>query len=266
MPFLVFLFFGFVIYMKPEVLYYPVIIIVVVAILLLIFKSTTKKQNQNHLIEEPEPVKKVTQNKDNSLYQSYQPSQKQRGQKPTNKNTSGQKIKKAKSRKANQKKGEDGEKAFQMFLEAIEIPFTFVDQKLKTKYSNFKRPDFILGYEYSSNKFPIAFEVKNHQTSTDKYGNKCHKLEIDELDGLENFSREMSMPVYFAFKDGDGWLFISLKQFDDDDFSFKYKSKFDTHLYHYIRLSRFEKGIKNRGDFDNFINKHKVKTTTTGKN
>lgn len=48
MPFLVFLFFGFVIYMEPEVLYYPVIIIIVGAILLLIFKSTTKKQKKEH--------------------------------------------------------------------------------------------------------------------------------------------------------------------------------------------------------------------------
>ncbi len=96
----------------------------------------------------------------------------------------------------------------------------------------------------------LAFEVKNKQTHLDKFGNKCHKLEIDELDGLENFSRDMSMPVYFAFKDGYDWLFISLEGFLK--LSFGYKNEF------YIQLHFFERGVKSRSDFDNFINKHKA--------
>lgn len=169
--------------------------------------------------------------------------QNQRDQKPTQKNNNYQQ---------NQQKGEDGEKAFQVFLEAIKIPFTFVDQEPNTKYSNFKRPDFILGYKDNSSKFPIAFEVKNHQTHLDKFGNECHKLEKYELDGLKNFSKDMSIPIYFAFKNGSDWLFISLEQFLEH--SFGYKSKFDTHLYRYIHLYHFESGIKNRDDFDNFVN------------
>lgn len=245
MPFLVFLFVGFVIYIVEPTVFSLSVIIIVASILILLISTYRKK---SYLTKEPS--KRVIQNKGSSPHQLSQT--------PTQKNTSWQESKETKRRKANQKKGEDGEKAFQVFLEKIKIPFIFADQEPNTKYSGFKRPDFILGYEYNSNKFPIAFEVKNHQTSTDEYGNKCHKLEIDELNGLKNFSRKMFMPVYFAFKDGYDWLFISLKQFDADDFSFKYQSKFDTHPYRYIRLYRFEKGIKNRDDFDNFINKHKA--------
>jgi hypothetical protein len=212
------------------------ILLLVGIVLILIFKSTTKKQNQSYLTKEP--IKKATQNKDNSLYQS---SQKQRGQKPTKKNNYYQKI---------WKKGKDGEKAFQVFLEKIKIPFIFADQEPNTKYSGFKRPDFILGYKDNANKLTLAFEVKNKQTYPDKYGNQCHKLEIEELDGLENFSRDMSMPVYFAFKDGYDWLFISLEGFLE--FSFGYKNEL------YIQLHFFERGVKSRNDFDNFINKHKA--------
>ncbi len=212
------------------------ILLLVGIVLILIFKSTTKKQNQSYLTKKT--IKKATQNKDNSLYQS---SQKQRGQKPTKKNNYYQKI---------WKKGANGENAFKAFLKEIEIPFIAVEQNKYTKYSRFKRPDFILGYEDNANKLTLAFEVKNKQTYPDKFGHKCHKLEIEELDGLENFSKDMFMPVYFAFKDGGDWLFISLEGFLE--FSFGYKNEL------YIQLHFFERGVKSRNDFDNFINKHKT--------
>lgn len=227
MPFLAFLFFGLVIYIEPTVLYFPTVLIIVAILILLIFKYRTKK-----------PIKKAIQNKGSSLYQSPQ---NQRDQKPTKKNNYYQQ---------NKQKGDDGEKAFQVFLKEIKIPFIVVEQSPYTKYSRFKRPDFILGYKDNSNKFPIAFEVKNKQTYPDKFGNTCHILEIDELDGLENFSRDMSMPVYFAFKDESDWLFISLKQLLES--SFRYKNKF------YIQLYYFESDVKNRSDFDNFINKYQA--------
>lgn len=206
------------------------ILLLVGIVFILIFKSTTKKQNQSHLTREP--IKEATQ-KNNTYWQE---------------------IKKSKRYKANQKKGKDGEKAFQMFLEKIEIPFIAVEQNPNTKYSGFKRPDFILSYKDNANKFPIAFEVKNHQTYHDKFGNQCHKLKREELDGLKNFSRDMSMPVYFAFKDGYDWLFISLEDFSEFSFGFGYKNE------RYMRLNSdfFERGVKSRGDFDNFINKHKA--------
>lgn len=141
MPFIAFLFFGFMIYMKLEILFFPVLII---AIILIIFKYRAKKQNQSYLTKKP--FKKAIHSSDSSLYQ--------KAQNQTQKNNYYQQIR---------QKGDDGENAFQVFLETIEVPFTFVEQEPDTKYSGFKRPDFILGYKYKSNEFPIAFEVKNHQ-------------------------------------------------------------------------------------------------------
>ncbi len=144
------------------------------------------------------------------------------------------------------RKGWDGENAFIVFLKELEIPFIAVEQNKYTKYSRFKRPDFILGGELN-NKTSIAFEVKNKQTHLDKFGKECHKLEKYEVNGLENFSKDMSMPVYFAFKNNNDWFFISLKCFSY--FSFDYKNEF------YIRLCFFERDVKSKSDLNDFISK-----------
>lgn len=140
-------------------------------------------------------------------------------------------------------KGVDGENEFKAFLREVKTPFIAVEQSKYTKYSGFKRPDFILGDEQSF-RHPIAFEVKNHEISHHlKY--PCYVLNNKELKGLEGFSDFMQMPVCFAFKSENEWMFISLNDFTE--YSFFNDEK------RYVSLKRFE-SIKNKINFDNFIN------------
>ena len=271
MPFLVFLFFGFVIYMKPEVLYYPVIIIVVVAILLLIFKSTTKKQSQNHLIEEP--VKKATQSKDNSLYQSYQSSQKQSGQKPTKNNTSWQKVEKEIKNEEAIATGKKGELLFMQWLKDKNIPFIYLDQEQETYnydyineegYYGFKRVDYIIKF----NGGLIGIDVKNlkldKSKKTDKYSEyRYYSIEKEkDLARLRVFEEIFQIPVFYVFlskrKRGGSWEWASL-----DTVKKCYLNKYHCYQVSYNKT----RSISDFADLSSFFKRwsKKVKTTQLAK-
>lgn len=115
---------------------------------------------------------------------------------------------------ADQAKGDEGERRFQVWLDASRLPHVYLDQTPMSVPEHLrgeiKRPDYVVGVPGVG---AIAFDVK-----VKSLYNEHFIFELNEIRRMRTFARFFHMTVYFACLDPGGSsesYWIRLDQFDN---------------------------------------------------